>query len=114
MLSKDIRISGTDPTNPKSAADIVDRLVDMHAQLARIHEELGRLQAYAGSIRDVLHFDQSYPDKRASLVACEVIEEIKKLRAETESLHDRTQRTAAVVADCGVNLNARFTWRPTR
>lgn len=113
-LTRNIHISGTDPTNPKSAGDIVERLTDMYRSVASMHEELGRLEVYAGSIREVLHYEQSYPDKRASLVAREVVEEVRQLRSEVEQLHSRIHRTHDAVAECGVNLHAKFQWRPTR
>lgn len=114
MLDQTVRISGTDPSNPKTPRQIVERLEAVRAGLANMHEEVGRLQAFAGGIRDVLHYDQSYPLKRADMIAGDVTATIKMLREDIERLTEQTTGVVNRVADCGVNLNGKFTWRPAR
>lgn len=114
-MNRNIVISGTDPTNPKTAGEIVDRLQQMQATLDAMHTEAGRLEVYAGSIiRNVLHYYQSMPDKRAALIARDVAAAVKSFRADVEALHEKAGRTASAVADCGVNLRGKFEWRPSR
>lgn len=114
-MSRPVVISGTDPTNPRSAADIVERLEQIQAGLINMSTELGRLQVFASGIREVLHYEQSMPDKRASLIAAEVAREIELLRKDVDDVaFGRAQRAINAVAGCGVNLRAKFVWRPAR
>lgn len=111
-LNSSITISGTDPSNPKSAGEIVDRLLKLRGYLVAMDYEIGRLEMYAGGVRDVLHFDQSYPRKRADMIGHDVTSTIRMLREDVERLADQVKRASDKVADSGVNLKARFTWRP--
>lgn len=113
-MSDTITISGTDPTNPKRAGDIVIRLDHIRATLDAMHTELGRLQVYASSIRDVLHYDQGVPDKQAGMRAAEVVATIKMLREDMAELNAQTKRAADAVIATRVNLRTRFMWRPSR
>jgi hypothetical protein len=110
-MSRQIVISGTDPTNPKTAGEIADRLDGMRVAMARMYTEMRRLEIFAGSIRDVLHYEQSMPDKRAQMIACEVQSGIKALREEVEATHDQFRSVIDLVTCCGVNLRGRFEWR---
>lgn len=107
-----VHISGTDPSNPKNAEDLVHHLEHVRAGLANMVAELDKLKCFTGGIRDVLHYDQSYPDKRASLIAGEVQSEMRSLANLIEEAHDRTLHAINAVTGCGVNMRGKFEWRP--
>jgi hypothetical protein len=112
VLDKNIVISGTDPTNPKTAEDVVRSLEHVRAGLINMATEAEKVAIFAGSgIRTVLHYDQSMPDKRATMVAVEVSRTIKALAEELDEMAMRTQRAINDVTGCGVNLKGKFEWR---
>lgn len=113
-MSRPVVISGTDPSNPRSAEDIVLRLEQIHAGLINMSTELGRLRVFAVGIRNVLHYYQSMPDKRASLITVEVAREIGAIEEAVEDAGIKVQRAINAVTGCGVNLRTKFEWRPTR
>jgi hypothetical protein len=47
-VNRNITISGTDPTNPRSPGDIGERLAQMERDLKAMFEESGRLMMFAG------------------------------------------------------------------
>lgn len=113
-MSRSITISGTDPTNPKCAEDMVRQLEHIRAGLNNMADEAEKLKHFADGIRTVLHYDQSYPDKRASMIASDVAATLGMLADALGGLADQTLRSVNAVTGCGVNMRGKFEWRPSR
>lgn len=114
-MSRQVVISGTDPSNPKTTADVIGRIEAMSAALESMAEELTKLHLFAGSgVRIVLHYDQSMPDKRAAMIARDVAAAIDSLSDDADQLRLRMRRVAGQIADCGVNLRGKYEWRPSQ
>lgn len=112
-MSRPVIISGTDPGNPKTTEDVINRLGELSLMLESVSDELARMRHLAGSgVRTVLHYDQSWPDKRATLIAQDVAGMIEDLSADAEELRRRLRRSMKQIADCGVNLHGKYEWRP--
>lgn len=120
---KTITISGTDPTNPHSAGDICERLAQIKRDTDAMATEAGRLYMSAGSIRDVLT-GQAMVGKslraaeRSEHAANEATREAQSLvRALADALEQASAlagQAADAIEASGVNMRARFEWRPSR
>lgn len=107
-MDKTIVISGTDPTNPRCAAHIDERLAQMERDLAAMYQEAGRLMVFSESIRDVLREHQHVPDARAVDRAQAARARIARLRENLGEAEFDARRARAAIADSGVNMRARF------
>jgi hypothetical protein len=105
-------ISGTDPTNPKCAAHIVERLEQIERDTRAMHEEAGRLMVFVEAIRDVLigqgrSFSSAQRDAAASRDA------IRGLRSKLDEASSAAKSASQIIFDSRVIMSARFDWRPT-
>lgn len=112
-LDKTVVISGTDPSNPRSAKHIIERLQQIGRDTTAMHTEAGRLKQFASSIRDQL-MQQGKTYDQACGTTKAILDEIERVRDALEGAHDATIRGCDAIYGSDVILSARFEWRPTR
>jgi hypothetical protein len=112
-VSKVTVISGTDPTNPRTAGHIVVRLEQIHRDTEAMAAEARRLAMFASSLRQVLA-DQGKSDRTAVIVCERLAGRCRKAADLLDAASEQTGRAAAEIRDSGARLSARFVWRPIR
>lgn len=113
-MNTNITISGTDPTNPRCAGHIAERLTQMERDLKAMYEEAGRLCVFAGRIRDVLREEQGLSDHKATARAQAAVLQIGTLRERLGEGAVDARRSRDALSESGVNMRASFAWTPSR
>lgn len=106
-----VPISGTDPTNPRNAADVLRRLEQIERDTLAMHDETARLLVFAGHVRDVL-MGQGLSLAQAQAETTSVTDRIRALRTHLADASDSAGLAATRLHDTKVILSARFEWRP--
>lgn len=106
-----VTISGTDPSNPKCADDIVREVYEMEQALTGMAYRARQLQMFAGSIRDQL-LDQRQLYRQAQ-ESSDLIQ--RQMRTLVEALSEAGQlarKAGGAMEESGVIPHASFEWRP--
>jgi hypothetical protein len=111
-MADTIKISGTDPINPKCAGDIHVRLRQIVRDVDAMVGEAGRLMLFSGSIREVL-VDQGRDPRAAQRQVEEIHAWIKQLRRLLDEATVPAVKAAESITDSGVRFGTRFEWRPS-
>lgn len=109
-MSRNVVISGTDPTNPRSVADILARLEQIERDAAAMANEAGRLSLYVGFTRDVL-LDQGRPLGEAGEAVGGIGRRIHKLMDLLDEASECAKGAGQDLYDTGASRSARFAWR---
>lgn len=114
MAGSNVVISGTDPTNPRCAADIIMRLEQIERDTAVMAAEAGRLMVFSEFIREVLREEQGLADRAAVSRTVVARERITKLRTLLLSVSTSAAEAVAAVYESGVRPTTRWPeWKPT-
>lgn len=100
-------ISGTDPTNPRCARDIVDRLRQIERDTMAMRHEARRLYMFAGSVRSVL-LSQGRGLPAAQSSTDEVVLLLKRLADRLDAAMSTAGIAVGVLEGTGVNMTTRF------
>lgn len=112
-MSKVTVISGTDPTNPRTAGHIVERLEQIHRDAEAMADEARRLAMFAVSVQQVLR-GQRKDERTVLIVGQRLAGRCRKAADMLDAGSGQARRAAAEIRESGARLNTRFDWRPLR
>jgi hypothetical protein len=105
-------ISGTDPTNPRSAQHIVDRLEQIARDTAAMAEEARRLSVFAGGIRCVL-LRAGIDDDEAVVETQSITRRCTEMAAKLDDVSSWSRVTSSLITALydTLRINARLSFR---
>jgi hypothetical protein len=106
-----VTISGTDPTNPRCLADVLDELAAMRREVEALAYRARQLTMFTGTVRDVL-LDQRVPMRRAQEAADLVQSRMRALSAALDDAAEAGRRAIGAAEGSGAHPHQSFEWRP--
>lgn len=111
MSGRSVVISGTDPSNPRNAGQMVEQLKQIETALEALSVHAVKLAAFTGGIRDVM-LDQGRPLYRANDETERIAERIRGLSVAIDLAKTDAAAAGQAIVDSGVILRGSFEWRP--